>query len=422
MAEAEAADRRVGAQSDELSDLLRRSHRQELVDLARVLGVAEGKLGLGDLARGLEKTIRRRGANDIVNLFVRGGEGPPYEQVVRGLAKRMGVDETGPVPAVEQAVLDAWIERHWDALDDDQRATVWQELEIQPPIPADGHAALTEVKNSLGGSYGYVVGYTVVGIIGRVMMFTPLAPVAGCAALWYVARPRDDVLLPAVMQVARLRQALRHRVTVGVVGSPSSGKDAAIQALFGVQTGNVNPVAGSTKTVEINRLPGATALYVVNTPGMGDVVEQVTEEAKQVLGLIDVYLYVVNAQGGVQAREKADYDACRATGRPVLAVVNKVDTLRESDRERYLVDARAKLNAPERDFAAVAFDPLPQLSEHPIGVQQVRDWIRRALVEQGKSPDELGLLSDDDLDGSALGGGGHGDGKPEVALEGRDEA
>src|SRR5690606_1991518 len=147
----------------------------------------------------------------------------------------------------------------------------------------------------------------------------------------------------------------------------------------GVDTGNVHPVAGSTKQVEITRLPDATALYVVNTPGLGDVVASVTEEARQVLDHIDVYLYVVNAQGGVGARELADYRACVARGRPVLAVVNKIDTLRPEDRARYLADARQKLGAAEDDFVGVAFDPLPALADAPIGVGGVRAWIAARL-------------------------------------------
>ena len=111
----------------------------------------------------------------------------------------------------------------------------------------------------------------------------PPAPLPGILALFWLARPRDDLALPAVIEICRLRSAVRHRVTVGIVGSPSSGKDAAMAAIFGIHTGNIDPVAGSTKQVEIRRLPESTALYVVNTPGMGDVIESVTEEARQVL-------------------------------------------------------------------------------------------------------------------------------------------
>jgi len=182
---------------------------------------------------------------------------------------------------------------------------------------------------------------------------------------------------------------LPYRVTIGVVGSPSTGKDAAISALFGIDTGNVSPVAGSTAHVEIRRLEGPTALFLVNTPGMGDVLEAVTVEAKEILDHIDIYLYIVNAQGGVQARELADYRECVASGRPVLAVINKIDTLRHEDRERYLADARTKLSAPDDSFLPAAFDPLPQLAPGPLGLQEVRGWITDQLVQLGKDPAEL---------------------------------
>ena len=185
---------------------------------------------------------------------------------------------------------------------------------------------------------------------------------------------------------------MRYRLTIGVIGSPSSGKDAALRSLFGVDTGNINPIAGSTREVTILRLPRSTALYLVNTPGLGDVLEAVSEEARQILDHIDLYIYVVNAQGGVQAREKADWEKVVATGRPCLAVVNKVDTLRERDRERYMDDARQKLGVAKENFLSAAFDPLPQLAPGPIGVRPIHDWLAANLTALGKDPTELPLI------------------------------
>ncbi|MCA9572384.1 MAG: 50S ribosome-binding GTPase, partial [Myxococcales bacterium] len=271
-----------------------------------------------------------------------------------------------------------------------ERERVWRRLQLELPVPAEGHQALVSMSERLKQGAKYGVGVMALGGLRALpLLFPPLVPLAGVLMVGWFGRAREDVLLPAVLEVSALRQTVRHRVTIGVVGSPSSGKDAAIKAIFGLDSGNVNPVAGSTKAVEITRLPDATALYVVNTPGMGDVIEQVTEEARQVLDLIDVFVYIVNAQGGVQARELADHRACVARDRPVLAVVNKIDTLRESDRERYLADARSKLGVPGEDFLAAAFDPLPQLSDTPIGLEAVRDWIATHLLELGKDPAEL---------------------------------
>ncbi|HHO50875.1 MAG TPA: hypothetical protein ENK18_08360, partial [Deltaproteobacteria bacterium] len=320
-------------------------------------------------------------ANDVENILRRRGDGPAYGEVLRRAGLHMGLElPVDDVGLAEHALALEHTRQRWHLLPDHERDARWQEALGDPPTPEEGEMALSLLEHK----HRRKLGYHVIKLVNE-----PPGPMPGCLFLAWLARPRFELVMPALMEVARLRQSVRHRVTVGVVGSPSSGKDAAIAALFGIETHNISPVAGSTKSVEITKLAGPTALYVVNTPGMGDVIESVTEEARQVLDHIDVYLYVINAQGGVQAREKADHEACLRTGRPVLAVVNKIDTLREEDRERYLEDARHKLQVRREDFLAAAFDPLPQLSESPIGIEAVQQWVTDRLVELGKDPTEL---------------------------------
>ncbi|MCK6503744.1 GTPase domain-containing protein [Myxococcota bacterium] len=367
-----------------LEELLRRCHRDELLPLCQVLHVNPQGLGTGKLARVCAWTLRRAGGHELANLLQRGGEGPGYPQVLRELAARTGAPTEPTLERTELSIVAAWLRRERSRMSADQQAQVEAVFGEAPAalVPAGPLAAPDSPPSGRLLAAG--------GALRVLPLFVPiLAPAAMAAGAWWLGRPKDDLLLPAVLEVARLRQVVRHRVTVGVVGSPSSGKDAAIKAIFGVDTGNVHPVAGSTKEVAIIRLRDASALFVVNTPGMGDVVQAVTEEARQILHHIDVFVYVVNAQGGVQARELADYRGCLSTGRPVLAVINKIDTLRPRDRERYLADARGKLGAPEEDFLAAAFDPLPQLSPTPLGVDEVQDWITHHLVELGKDPTEL---------------------------------
>ena len=274
-------------------------------------------------------------------------------------------------------------------MDAPQRAALASALGLDELPPEPPSVTTLTVRGRLGELVPWQTGVMVLGgSIARAMLLL-LGPLGGPLLLLWLGRPQDKNLLPAVLEVARLRRLVRYRITVGVVGSPSCGKDAAIRAIFGIDSGNINPIAGSTTKVAITRLPDATALFVVNTPGMGDVVASVTEEARQVLDHIDVYVYVINAQGGVQARELEDYRRCLATGRPVLVVVNKIDTLRPADRERYLSDARDKLQAPPEDFLDAAFDPLPQLSESPLGVDGVRSWLTATLEGMGKRRSEL---------------------------------
>lgn len=375
---------------DPLEALLRRCHRDELLPLCEVLRVRHVDLGLGDLARVLSATLRRVASNGLGNVGLRRGEGEPYADV---LARVAGVERVvpGEEEAVEAGVVRAWIESVRPRMAAERRAEI-EAIERAPPgavVAAYRLAGLAAETARVPRSVwmGVALWMTPIGCLGRV-----LAPLLLPLWMWWVLRPDPERSRVLVVLVARLRQVVAHRVTIGFVGSPSTGKDAAIRAVLGIDSGNISPIAGSTREVAITAIPGATALYVVNTPGLGDVVERVSEEARQVLGHVDVYVYLVNAEGGVQARELADWRRCVESGKPCLAVVNKVDVLRERDRERYLADARAKLGVAEEDFLPVAFDPLPELAAGPIGIAEVRGWLRRRLGELGKAPGEIGIL------------------------------
>lgn len=363
----------------DLVELLRKCHRDELEPLAVMLGIKPKGMALATLARAIDTRFRRAATSELFTLY-RGGEPPEYPLVLRHIATRLGIDVPLSAPIAELAIVRQQVRKKWASMPASERAERWAEAGGAEPSPTEGDQAI----HALERAHRHGVGLFLTRLVTE-----PVLPLPGCLMLLWLARPRDDLALPAVIEISRLRHTVIHRVTVGLVGSPSSGKDAAMAAIFGIETGNVNPVAGSTKSVEIRRLPRSTALHVVNTPGMGDVIEAVTEEARQVLDHIDVYVYLVNAQGGVQARELADFEACRRRGRPVLVVVNKIDTLRPDDRDRFVADCRKKLGVTGEDLLAAAFDPLPQLSESPIGVDAVRAWLERHLEELGKDRREL---------------------------------
>ena len=382
---------------DPLEQLLHRCRREELLPLARLARV-DTSLGLSDLARLTARFTRFHASHGVSNLWRR-GEGRPYPAILAEAAAILKVEVQADPELTELAVLRRWFVLRWEGQTPEARAILWSRMGLGTDAPADGEGAAVEAERRLGRGFGYWISEQrdrlrkSLGWIAVGLGFTPigcaLRPVLMPWMIWTLLRPPPEKLVEMVVEIARLRQMVKRRVTIGVVGSPSSGKDSAIRALFGIETGNISPVAGSTKEVSIQRMPGATALYVVNTPGLGDVVEAVTEEARQVLDHIDLYLYVVNAEGGVQAREKADHSRCVATGKPVMALVNKVDVLRARDRDRYLSDARAKLGVEEENFAAVAFDPLPELAPGPINLETVHRWLRQKLGELGKDPEEL---------------------------------
>jgi uncharacterized protein (DUF697 family)/GTP-binding protein EngB required for normal cell division len=192
------------------------------------------------------------------------------------------------------------------------------------------------------------------------------------AARWQVAA--DDVT-----------RALEQRLTLAFLGSASSGKDSAIRALFGVDFGQVDPVPGSTREIKVAAVDPEHRVLVVNAPGFGDLRAQVQAEAERALGHLDLAIYVVNCDGGATIDEKRDLDRIRALGRPVLVCLNKIDLIRESQREMFVRATLVQLGVPEEGAVVTAFDPLPQLSPDPIGVDRVLSWIHGQLADGGKS-------------------------------------
>lgn len=393
------------AVSDPLERLLHRCHRDELLPLAELAGVPHEGVGLSDLAERTAREVRRKGRHALANAAFRGGEGPPYWAILseHGAGALSDGASDSELEAAEMAVVRSTWERAWGRLRPEGRAEMWRALGLEGDAPPDGSGAMAEAQGRLGRAFGFALteaqrvahdrhalgmlvalSLTPVGCLLR-PLFALFLPIV----VWWALRPDERRVLAVILSVARLRQIVLRRITIGLVGSPSTGKDAGIRALFGIDSGNISPIAGSTREVAIQRVPGATALYVVNTPGLGDVVQSVTDEAKQVLQHIDVFIYVVNAEGGVQARELADYQACVAQGKPTLVVVNKIDVLRPKDKDRYLADALQKIGAAPEDFLPVAFDPLPQLAPGPIGISAVHDWLAQSLTELGKDPAEM---------------------------------
>ena len=333
-----------------LVEVLRRCHRPELEALATAVAIKPMlTMGRDKLAASIDTALRRAGSNDMVNLVKRRGPAPPYEAVLMELAKRRGLRDV--------RVADA--ER---SLAQQQSANT----ALDKPRPPLVRAGLTAAM-----------------FVARLMM-PLLGPAAGIGFMFWLGRKRDDVLLPAVVEVAKLREVVARRVTVGVVGTPSSGKDAAIRAVFGIDTGNVSPVAGATRAVAVYPVPGGEGLEVVNTPGLGDVEESLTDETRSVLGQVDLFLFLVNAQGGVRAREQGEWERVKARGKPALVVVNKLDTLRPDDRDRMVNDVASKLDADPALVIGAAVDPLPQLMPTPMNLHAIREWLHDQLTSLGR--------------------------------------
>ncbi len=181
-----------------------------------------------------------------------------------------------------------------------------------------------------------------------------------------------------------LREALAQHLTLAFLGSASSGKDSAIRTLFGIDFGDISPIPGSTVRLRVAPLDPEGKVLIVNAPGFGDIRPEVDDLSRRALETLDIVVYVVNAEGGATIDEKRDLDLVRAKGRPVLVCINKIDLIREHEREAFVTATLRQLGVDRKDAAVCAFDPLPQLSEEPIGVADVIGWIHHQLHTSGK--------------------------------------
>lgn len=183
---------------------------------------------------------------------------------------------------------------------------------------------------------------------------------------------------------AEITQALSQKLVVAFLGSASSGKDSAIRALFGMDFGEIDPIPGSTEQVRVAPIDRDERVLVVNAPGFGDIRADVDRKAREVLDQLDIAVYLLNADGGATIDERRDLDAIRALGRPTLVCINKIDLIRADQRDRFVKETLAQLAVDPEDAVITAFDPLPLLSDDPIGVDEVIGWIHKQLTSQGK--------------------------------------
>ena len=196
---------------------------------------------------------------------------------------------------------------------------------------------------------------------------------------------KSQVMARWELAADEVQAALKQTLAVAFLGSASAGKDSAIRALFGLDFGQVDPIPGSTEAVRVAAVDADRRLLVVNAPGFGDIRDEVDARARQVLEQLDLAVYVVNCDGGATIDERNDLEQIRALGRPTLVCLNKIDLIRPERREDFIRATLVQLGIGEDDAVVTAFDPLPVLSDTPIGVDKVIEWIHSHLEESGKA-------------------------------------
>ncbi len=225
------------------------------------------------------------------------------------------------------------------------------------------------------------------GALGRYMAVWAGPVGAGLAAVMTfhdLTGPAMRKVLPCVIHLALLDMEQQITPVVGVLGSMSAGKDTMIHALFGIDTGGIDVLPGSTTVATVfDYQDEAGRVRIVNAPGEGDPRESVRGEAQAAADLLDVAVLLINAAGGVTGRsERAVYDRLVRRGVRVFPVLHKVDLCHSlSDQELLRESVADALGlAPGEVFTAAAA-PDPRLRERSIGLATLHAALVEALGE-----------------------------------------
>jgi GTP-binding protein EngB required for normal cell division len=209
------------------------------------------------------------------------------------------------------------------------------------------------------------------------------------------------------MATRRVSGEYEEKLVIAFYGAVSSGKTSAIKVLFSVDPGPIHPIPGTTKHVSVISLPAG--LSVADTPGLQDINAEFVTRASQFIDNADIFVYLINANGGITEGVRKDIELLKSTRRPLLILLNKIDTIPPAQREEFVAHQREVAGFPKQDsrpsilglfdenelppfgrkalyheFHAVAFDPLPAVSVDPINIDVVRRWIDRTVQAQGE--------------------------------------
>lgn len=145
-------------------------------------------------------------------------------------------------------------------------------------------------------------------------------------------------LEPEFAEIESMIDKLEHgELHVAVFGRVSVGKSALLNALIGAPQFGVGVLHGTTTTREAARWQriGESGVHLIDTPGINEIDGAERERlARHVAGRSDLVIFVVDAD--LTATEAQALAELKATQRPLLLVLNKVDRYLPAERQALL--------------------------------------------------------------------------------------
>ena len=399
-----------------LTDVVQRSlvNKDDVKPLLKYLKLDEGVLDYSageerQTSESIAKTIRKLGSNDFATLF-RVGKGVQYSEVVFDVGKKLkaNVLERNSVEKNESIILLKMFEDALERMTDEEKRAIFRSIGLNErniPTGPITTAFLQGFLSQYGGFYIYQISVIVANMVSKALLGaglsfatnaaitrtvgTLLGPIGWIATgLWLaidLAGPAYRKTVPAVIHIALLRSILVNKITIGVVGDGSSGKDSLVKAVFGLDT-DINPIAGSTETALSYKKKKKGNAVLVNYPGFNDYRSHVNKYTDDLLHHTDVFVMVVDINRGIS---KVDMDILKKIetfNKPILICLNKIDLAR-SQADFLELEEAAKSRLKGYPMINTSFDPDTRLQNKTFGCLSVYNWIKKAIEDAGKDVD-----------------------------------
>ena len=418
-----------------LKEVIHKSALVSLEDVKPLVSYLKYEGDLSSSADSCEKLadyLRKMGSNDIANLFRK--DFVDYKTVVYEVAERLGADNMMGVlfPNIpfktyskEDFSVEQWEERiiiklfadTLDKLSIEEKRQLFESMGISDadiPFGKSGVLLAQIALKQFGGFAVYKTTLIVANMVSRALIGKGLTFAANAAltkslsmalgpigwaitGLWLavdIAGPAFRKTVPSVIHVAMLRQILKNKVTIGIVGDGSSGKDSLCHSVFGIQTKSKGAVAGSTDTIESYPLGSSGAVELLNFPGFNDVRELVNNHVEERLNHSDVFIFVVDINRGVSNTDVQILESLKQKGKPILVCLNKCDLPRPNELDDLKQAAYQRLVKVDSIIETI-LDPDPRLASNPQGTKRVSEWVLKQIELQNKNT--AGILFNEKL-------------------------
>ncbi|MGA2409625.1 MAG: ribosome biogenesis GTPase Der [Candidatus Binataceae bacterium] len=172
---------------------------------------------------------------------------------------------------------------------------------------------------------------------------------------------------------------------VVLVGRANAGKSTLFNRIVGRGRAIVSAIAGTTRDLNVGRASYEDREFIIADSGGLELyatepaTERAVEEALRAVGAADVVVFVVDGRAGISSADQEALELIRATGRPLIVAVNKVDN---PGREAAATDAYG-LGVEDVIFISAA---------HGRGIGELLDAVIAKLPPRESSPERAADL------------------------------